>query len=54
MKHRTLILLLTVLATFSVGTLTGYRARVSEEVVNVYPNGRFLPPIPDDLSVVFP
>jgi hypothetical protein len=53
-RARTLILLLFVLLALLVGFTAGYRARISQEVINVYPNGRFLPPVPPDLSVVWP
>jgi len=50
-RHRTLLLALMVLAALSVGYLAGYRARVSEEVVKVYPRPMH-PPVPDDLGAI--
>ena len=49
MRHPTLALVLVMVAALSVGTLLGYRLRVSQEVVKVYPH-RMRPPVPDDLS----
>jgi hypothetical protein len=53
MTHRTLVLVLTVAAALAVGTLLGYRLRVSQEEVFVYPR-RMLPPVPPELAVYEP
>jgi len=53
MRHRTLVLVLMVAAAMSVGYLAGYRGRVSEEVIKIYPL-RMAPPIPGDLMVIWP
>lgn len=51
MSNRGLILLALVVLALLVGYGVGYRARISEEVVKVYPYP-MLPPIPDELATV--
>lgn len=52
-RHPTLLLLLFVLAALCVGFTAGYRARISQEAVMVYPFPMH-PPVPDDLGTVWP
>lgn len=53
MKHRTFLLLLMVVIALEAGVYIGWRARVSTEEVIVHPL-KMRPPVPDNLSVIWP
>ena len=52
-RMRMMLLIFTVLAALLIGYQAGYRARISQEEVFVYPRPMH-PPIPEDLGTVWP